>query len=172
MKRKTTFKKDPEAFIQFLRNKDREIVEFGASSLIAAGEPVVEPVIRVLTDETEAIEVRRVAARVLSKIGEPALGPLLQVLKSKREDGKADPTTLGLVAAALGKMGEAALELLIQSLKDEHWEVRFGAAMALSLTGDVRAEQALLQAIKDEELDHVRRQVEKLLEGMRANTVG
>jgi HEAT repeat protein len=70
---KTEFIKDPLAFIRFLREDNEKLVEFGQTSLIAAGKEVIPALIDLLSNEQEDIVVRRRAGTVLSRIGEPAV---------------------------------------------------------------------------------------------------
>ena len=138
-KRETEFVKDPLAFIRFLREDDEELVGFGQTSLLAAGDVVIDPLIGLLTNEQEEEKVRRRAGNVLSKIGTPAITPLLDTLKEQNLQSKSSSETLGMVAAALGGIGSQAVEPLVQTLGSEERHVRFGAAIALVQTGDTKA---------------------------------
>ena len=97
--------------------------------LVEIGEPIVEPLIQALNDESEDVRLR--AAEALGKIGDTrAVEPLIQALKDKRVSVQMN------TAEALGKMGdERAVKPLIQALKDEYDSVRREAAETLGKMG-------------------------------------
>ena len=140
------FVKDPEAFIQFLRKDDEELIKFGQTALIAAGEEVIHPLINLLTNEQEDKKVRRRIGTVLSRIQKPAITPLLEVLKEQGLKSKSSSETIGIIAAALGGIGKQAVEPLIRALDSKLRHVRFGAAIALVQTGEVEAIEAVRKA--------------------------
>ncbi len=142
----TEFVKDPEAFIKFLREEDEELVGFGEASLVAAGAEVINPLIAVLTNEQEDVKVRRRAGVVLGKIGEPAIIPLLELLKEQNLKSRFSGETIGMIASALGGIGKQAIEPLILGLDSELRQVRFGAAIALVQTGELKAIDAVRNA--------------------------
>jgi len=59
-------------------------------------------------------------------------------------------------AKALGEIGVPALERLIQALKDKDKDVRTRATWALGYIKDAKALEALIQALKNDEIEYVR----------------
>ncbi len=138
--------REPMAFVQFLRKEDKELVEFGQTALVAAGEEVIHPMIVLLTEKKEDDIVRRRAGVVLSRIGTPAIIPLLDVLKKQNWESESSVKTVGMIAAALGGIGKQAVEPLIQELDSELRAVKYGAAIALMQTGEAKAVDAVRNA--------------------------
>ncbi len=104
------------------------------------------------------MNVQVAAATALGDTGdERAVEQLLTALKSD------DESVRSASAEALGKIGGPAVEPLIASLKHVFWDVRAAAAMALGSTGDERAVDPLVRALKDPELP-VRTEVKQALE--------
>ena len=138
--------KSPGAFIKFLREEDEVRVRFGQTSLVAAGADAIAPLIELLTNEQEEGIVRKRAATVLSKIGKPAITPLLEALKKQNLERKYSGVKILPIASALGGMGKPVVEQLILALGSKSREVRFGAAIALVYTGDIKAIDAVRNA--------------------------
>jgi hypothetical protein len=151
----TEFLKEPSEFIRFLREDDEELVGFGKTTLVAAGEDVINSLIELLINEKEDEKVRRRAGNVLSRIGKPAIIPLLEVLKKQNWENKSSAKTVGMTAAALGGIGKSAIEPLILALDSELRQVRYGAAIALVQTGESEAIDAVRNAaIHGDPKDH------------------
>jgi HEAT repeat protein len=101
---------------------------------------VVKRLVKELGDEDS--EVRRRAARELSKIGDArAVEPLVATLGD--ENSRVSETA----SFALAKIGEPALAPLLAVLDDEDPMVRRRAALALGKIGDVRAVEPLVAAL-------------------------
>jgi len=145
-KTQTESVKDPDSFIQFLRNDDKELVEFGQTALVAAGEEVIHSMIMLLTNKKEDDRVRRRVGVVLSRIGKPSIEPLLEVLKKQNWESESSAKTVGMTAAALGGIGKQAVEPLIKALDSELRAVKYGAAIALMQTGEAEAVDAVRNA--------------------------
>lgn len=142
----TEFIRDPEYFIEFIREEDDELVQFGQTSLVAAGAEVIKPLLALITNEQEEVKIRRRAGIVLGKIGEPAITSLLEVLKEQNLKSRFSGETIGMLAAALGGIGKQAVEPLILALGSELRHVRFGAAIALVQIGDAKSMDAVRNA--------------------------
>jgi hypothetical protein len=117
--------------------------EEAARTLIALGEPAVEPLAAALKDEN--LGIRRMAASTLGNIKDPrAVEPLATALKD-------DDRNVRMMAAwALAEIGEPALEPLITALRDKKSRARGDAAWALAKIGDHRAVEPLIEALKEE----------------------
>ena len=142
----TEFVQDPEAFIQFLRNENPEIIAFGIESLTAAGPGILESMMKLLLDEGEERVVRYRAGQVLSRIGAPAVFPLLAALEKINMSDPAAGVSLGIIASALGGMGVDVIDPLIRTLNSASRAARYGAAIALVQTANPKAIQALQDA--------------------------
>ena len=132
-----------EALIQALKDEDSDIRSGVADALsVIRDRKAVEPLILALDDESW--EVRRAAVMALGVIGDArAVEPLIWALNDEywNVNRKAEK--------ALAMIGEPAVELLIRTLHDNSWGVRQRAAGALGAIGDVRAVEALIQALSD-----------------------
>jgi diguanylate cyclase (GGDEF)-like protein len=164
-----------EAVIQALKDED-EVVRMKAAEILGKqkNEQAVEPLIQSLRDidwgvrekATEALgeikDVRAVEALIktlddrntgvrlkasssLRKIGKPAAKSLIKALKNKSEVVRAE------AAEILGEIKEKeAIEPLIEALKDEDWEVRKRAALALRNLGE-NAVEPLIDVMESED---------------------
>jgi len=104
-------------------------------------------------------KVRGGAAEALGELKDArAVEPLIGALKDRYTDVRK------AAAEALGKIGAPAVELLIAALKDKRMDryVHEAAAEALGKSGDARAIEPLIAALKDEDTD-VRRYATKSL---------
>ena len=142
----TEFVKDPLAFIRFLREDDEELVKFGRDTLVAAGEEIIHPLIKLLTNEKEDKKVRRRVSVVLSRIGKPVTMPLLEILRKQNFKSQSSAETIGMAASALGGMGKQVVEPLIRALDSNSRSVRFCAAIALVQTNEPEAIEAVRNA--------------------------
>ncbi len=142
----TEFVHAPEEFIQFLRAEDEDTVAFGRGSLATGGADSGDLMITLLTNENEDVKIRRRGGEVLTLIGKPSIQPLLKVLEKLGLDSKSEYLTRALIAGALGSMGESVIEPLIKAIASPLRQVRFGAALALKVTGDAKAIDALRKA--------------------------
>ncbi|MFZ8842411.1 HEAT repeat domain-containing protein, partial [Thermoflexus sp.] len=141
---------DPQttpALIQALQDEEWWVCRAAARALGQIGPPAVPALIQALRDEDR--DVRWMAAWALGEIGDPQATPALtEALKDK------ESLVCWMAAWALGKIGVPALPALLEALqdKDEEWEVRYAAALALGQIGDPQATPALIQALRDENL--------------------
>jgi len=86
----------------------------------------------------------------LMKIGEPAVEPLIQALAIEYDHSwvvKEEEVEV------LSKIGKPAVEPLIRALKDPSQKVRYHAATALGMIGDVEAIGPLTEALQDQDSD-------------------
>jgi len=136
-----------EPLIAALRNDGVSYVrEEAAEALGKIGDArAVEPLIAALKHDNsyDSSGVQWRAGEALVKIGEPAVEPLMAALK----DGDFD--VRWRAAEALGKIGEPAVEPLIAAHKAGDSDVRWQAARALAMTGDARALEPLIDALKE-----------------------
>ncbi len=134
-----------EPLIQALReDKDVPVRALASGALgMIRDKRAVEPLIQALINED--MDVRKLAAEALGKIGKPAVESLLQLLKDE------DKLVQGLAAGGLIEVRDInALELLIQALKDEDSFVRGIAATTLIMIGKPAVEP-LIQALINED---------------------
>ena len=116
-------------------------------TLVAIGEPAVEPLIRALIDDPRHL-VRAGAARALGGIGaERALKPLLAALEDESGTVRREAAS-ALVAIDPGEGFYAQLA----ALQDPSYSVRLQAARELGQLADPRAVPALVLATEDKEL--------------------
>lgn len=105
-------------------------------------ERLLEPLIRILTSDTE-YRPRSCAAEALANIGiSKAVDPLIQSLNDENVAVRRES------AKALGRIkDEKAVEPLIKVLKDSNYKVRADAATALKEIGDERAVAPLIEVL-------------------------
>jgi len=146
---------------------DTYVGDTAKEALGEIGEPAVEPLIQVLTDESTGDFLRWDAREALVEIGEPAVEPLIQAMIQTVKDID-DYYNYILIEPkyALVEIGEPAVELLIQALGNENWCIRAIAAEALGEIGDERAIEPLIQALGDENSE-VQYQAEEALKKIR-----
>ena len=72
------------------------------------------------------------------------------------------------ISEQLSLMKEAAVDPLIKALKDEDWNIRYFAVLALGKIGDQRAELPIAQALNDED-EYVRKEAAEALKKIKAN---
>jgi len=114
-----------------------------SSLLIAIGEKVVNPLIKVLQEEQD-IEVRRRVIPVLKEMGKKSIESLKLLLSDKRWYVLKD------VVEILGDIGdESTASSLILPLNHEYFKVRVETALALGKLGGQRAVELLTIALKD-----------------------
>lgn len=161
---------DQEAFFCIAAGRFSKAAEFG--------EVAVEPLIRLLADES--CSVRRAVTDALAEINDPRS---LTAITGRLEDG--DPGVRIAALNALGRTHDAAFaplilrqlghidknlrvvaletlvkisapelfEILVKSLNDAHWNVRAVAASALGALGDRRAIPHLAKALQEADGD-------------------
>lgn len=104
----------------------------------------VEPLIRILKDDSEQFEhliIQKAAAYSLGEIGDKkAIKPLIEALKSEIQYEAIE---------ALQKIGNAAVEPLIKALDNEHSNIRFNVSLILQDIGDERAIEPLIKTFWD-----------------------
>jgi HEAT repeat protein len=139
--------RDPRAFEPLLRalaQPDPYLRKLAAEALGELGDVrAIDPLVEALVspgdgDDLDPLEVRRAAARALTKLGEVALGSLGKIEPSQglgpmAESG--DPRLLAPLSRALRAPGSS--------------EVRADAAMALGRSGNARAVRPLIAATMD-----------------------
>ena len=106
----------------------------------------VDPLITALKDEDSSVRLN--AAVSLGAIGDPrAMDPLIDALDDE------NPEVWRNVTEALGKFGEQAVDPLITVLGDynQSSNVRSNAARSLGYTGNARAVDPLVEALRDED---------------------
>ena len=92
----------------------------------------------------ELANVGEEAGKALASIGEPSVPPLIRCLRQ--------PDTREYAVTALAAIGPSAVEPLIHALRTERESGRYAAARALAEIRDRRAEAALLDALRGEDL--------------------
>jgi HEAT repeat protein len=122
------------------------------SARLAEGKPLSEWVELLKSADRSQ---RQAAAGTIRKIGplaKAAVLPLIEALK--------DPQGRFSVAIALGSIGpeaQAAVKPLAEHLKDDYYPVRYYAAFALGEIGPQAQVRALMEALKREDVEFVRR---------------
>ncbi|MBU7046886.1 MAG: HEAT repeat domain-containing protein, partial [Theionarchaea archaeon] len=101
------------------------------------------------------------ASHALSRIGEPSIGPLIEVVK----DDSALLTAHYQASEALGRIGKPAAKQLITALKDASLKKGW-LAIALGKTGDKKAVELLIRALKDEDRE-IRWRSAKVLQNLK-----
>jgi HEAT repeat protein len=142
------------------------IAQKSFNGLARMGDPAIEPLVKILRNQSEDDDIRMKAAGALGKIkGERVIEPLIQVLRDKHGGVR------NHAAIALGETRDTrAVEPLIQALKhgEDHTGtggIRKYAAEALGKIGDERAIGALRLALQDSNI-YVREAAEFALERM------
>jgi HEAT repeat protein len=128
------------ALIEALTDKDRQIKDMAADSLVQIGLPAVKMLITSTSDQ----DIGGTAADALAKIGEPAVESLILALD--------DATVARHMIQVLVKIGTPAVDPLLVALKHEKAAVRSGAAESLVRIKDRRAVKPLVNALKEEDL--------------------
>jgi HEAT repeat protein len=140
--------KDPTAL---LKSIDEEVNYFSQASMIrdlekAKDIPTAKLLVKLLAQESD--QVRESAVLVLAKSDDPKVRQWL------REEGlsKGADLSTALVAKVLGLFKDpAAVEPLLKALDNNFWFTRANAAFALSLIGDARAINPIMQKVSDKE---------------------
>ncbi len=163
---------DVEGLINVLKHDIDWNARIRAAEILAdmKDKRAVEPLTQTLSDEIPGVQ--DVAGASLVRImGLGALEPLLEALRDENwvvrtsaalslsymaSKGKAEkplkdiaPAHIPMIEGYADQMG-GAVEPLIQALKDEYWQVRESAAIALGFIGDERAVEPLTQLLEDE----------------------
>jgi len=119
-----------DPLIAALKDENYDVREAATQALGRIGKPAVEPLIVALRDEDWRTRCR--AADALGEIGDArAVQPLIAAALQDRNRRVQEDAT-----QALGKIGDVrTVELLITALKNENWDVREAAAVALGKIG-------------------------------------
>ncbi|NLF77026.1 MAG: HEAT repeat domain-containing protein [Chloroflexi bacterium] len=112
-----------------------------ASALAKMGAPAVEPLLVALRNSADEIDK---LDKAQAKIGPLDAEARLIAVRTVEEHG-----LLRRMALVLGKIGAPAVESLLTALRDSKKEVRRAAASALGETGDARAVELLIVALRD-----------------------
>ena len=137
--------------MEAIKLEDWEVRGEISKTFAKIGEPAIKPLI----DEIFYGDFRGLALYVLEKMGELAVGPLLEALEDLwiTYFGEEGLELAEEIILTLGEIGEPAVIPLIQILKTDYWQARMYAAEALEKTGDERAIEPLVQALRDDEAD-------------------
>ena len=159
-----------EPIVQALKDRHEDVRKHAEIALekmvLTHPVAVVEPLIRVLDEDTDWVARMRVA-EILGRIGDArAVDPLIRVIEDMIEAhrrrisaGGAGPPLgqalredkdLELVQEALGRIGEPAIELLIQARKEKGSEFAIATADAVRYMGEPAIEP-LVRTLKDED---------------------
>jgi len=135
-----------EPLAVLLKDPDLSVRTEAATALAAIGAPAVDPLVAALKNEDAAV--RGVAADILGRIKAPrAVEPLVSALTDK------EPSVRRKAADSLASIGAPAVDPLIAALQDKDLSVLTEAARALGAIGDPEAEKALLDALKDKNVE-------------------
>jgi HEAT repeat protein len=108
----------------------------------------VEPLFRILVAPRQLAWKAGVARRALVSIGAPAVEVLVEYLSY---ESWGDQPVRGPASEVLGEIGAPAVEALLKQLNAKNAGVRRAAAWALGKTGDRRAVQPLIAALRSED---------------------
>jgi HEAT repeat protein len=127
-----------QPLIDVLSDDDVERRQAAFGAIVRIGTPAIEPLINAMDSEHPA---HQAAFWALVKIGAPAVDQLLPMLRSDQ------PALREASARVLGQIGDQrALKLLVDATGDEHWAVREAACKALVKFGQP-ALRALIAAL-------------------------
>lgn len=138
--------KDPSAvgplIVILKKDKDRNVRWNAEDALVNIGSPAVEPLIKMLNDDSW--RVRRRAVRTLGKIRDPrAIEPLVASMKTDE-----DCYVRKSAAKAIGDINDPrAGEILIPALKSRDLEVIEGAYRFFIRRGEAGSEAALIESL-------------------------
>jgi len=138
--------KDPSAVATLIvilkKDKDWSVRWSAEDALVSIGAPAVEPLIKMLKDDSW--RVRRRAVRTLAKIRDPrAIEPLVASMKA--DD---DNYVRKSAAGAIGEINDPrAGEILIPALKNRDWEVIEGAYCFFIRRGEPGSEAVLIETL-------------------------
>lgn len=138
--------KDPSAVEPLVlilkKDKDSRVRWSAEDALVNIGGPAVEPLIKMLKDDSW--RVRRRAVRTLGKIKEPrAIEPLVALMKADE-----DCYVRKCAARAIGEINDSRVsEILIPALKNKDWEVIEGAYRYYIRRGEPGSEAVLIEAL-------------------------
>lgn len=136
---------DIKALIEDLNAQDVNVKAASVKALVEAGEPAVEPLIKVLNSKDP--EIRENAAITLGKIkDERAIDPLIKLLTDEEWEVES------AVTSALVEIGEPAVEPLVFILQDKNGDVFLRMKVIAVLAGikDERAIQPMIRVLKEE----------------------
>ncbi len=138
--------KDPSAveplIVVLKKDKDRSVRWSAEDALVSIGAPAVEPLIKMLGDDSW--RVRRRAVRTLGKIRDPrAIEPLVAAMKT--DD---DCYVRKYAAKAIGEINDPrAGEILTPALKSRNLEVIEGAYCFFIRRGEAGSEAVLIESL-------------------------
>jgi len=138
--------KDPSAvgplIVTLKKDKDRNVRWSAEDALVNIGSPAVEPLIKMLNDDSW--RVRRRAVRTLAKIRDPrAIEPLVTSMKT--DD---DCYVRKCAARAIGEINDPrAAEILIPALQNRNIEVIEGAYRFFIRRGESGSEAVLIESM-------------------------
>jgi HEAT repeat protein len=137
-----------EPITSALAGKDIDV----QAAILALGkigdERAIEVILGVLRVKQYGAELRKAAIWALSQIGPAAVVPVINALGDRRMDKKA-------ISMALVKMGSPVVEPLLVALNVSYGEVREIIVQILGQIGDARAIPALLNLLKDRNINRV-----------------
>jgi hypothetical protein len=136
---------DIKTLIEDLNAQDVNVKAASVKALVEAGEPAVEPLIKVLSSKDP--EIRENAAITLGKIkDERAIDPLIKLLTDEEWEVESAATS------ALVEIGEPVVEPLIFILQDKNEDVFLRMKVIAVLAGikDERAIQPMIRVLKEE----------------------
>jgi hypothetical protein len=136
---------DIKTLIEDLNAPDVNVKAASVKALVEAGEPAVEPLIKVLNSKDP--EIRENAAITLGKIkDERAIDPLIKLLTDEKWEVESAATS------ALVEIGEPAVEPLVFILQDKNGDVFLRMKIIAVLAGikDERAIQPMIRVLKEE----------------------
>ncbi len=124
------------------KDKDRNVRWSAEDALVSIGAPSVEPLIKMLNDDSW--RVRRRAVRTLGKIRDArAIEPLLASMKTDQ-----DCYVRKYAAKAIGELNDPRVgEILIPSLKDRNLEIVEGAYRFFIRRGEPGSEAVLIESM-------------------------
>ncbi|MEM8536194.1 MAG: HEAT repeat domain-containing protein [Chloroflexota bacterium] len=143
-------------WIEQLESRDRAQATKAIRALSAIGTPAIPFLIQALHD----IDRWHNAVQTLITIGAPAVDPLIACLSV--------PVIDNFAFEALTRIGESAVLPLIQVLQSSHKAAQAWAALALGFIGDIRAIEALINALQDDNAA-VRKEAKKALVRIKTN---
>lgn len=163
-------RKNPEKFDELLialKDADPNVRTYTTMCLAELPDSrAVNPLIEALNDSSS--DVRFFAAIALGNIGDTsAVDPLIEKLRDDE-----DPAVRSAAALALGDIGDSkAVEPLINVFKHDGSFVKLGVVSAFEKFGDERSVSILQEFLKTETDKHVRDDIYRALERLRADKV-
>lgn len=126
--------------------KNESIRDAVIMALGAVGEEAVPALIEALKDKDS--DIRRSAARALSRIGNKAKGAVPALAEALKDNNLEVRQAAASALSRIGEKLERAIPALAEALKDNNLSLRLFSALALSKMGE-KAKEALLEVQKD-----------------------